>query len=380
MTQQHARRRRRPPARPAPRHPGALRRRSRQRRSPTASEPFRELLRLLAVHEAVEEELVHPYVKRRVEGAKEAVAERVEEEREVNKMLAALDALGPTNPGFEELFTRFRTALLAHADKEESTEFAGIRSATRPAERAAMAAAVRLASALAPDAPAPRQRVRRPRAARRNADGDDGPGAGPAPRAPCRAGQGATGRRRRPRCRRPAAALSSGAGRPPTTSRSGRGTTPRAASIRRAFRRVTTIPTTANSQTGYWTSQATRNASGVKPPSASRTAPIVARTSRLARNPPRLTMLWARPRFGVGLDVRAMSKPTTEPGPPAASTITSTTSSQRGAVPGRASTADHDGHVRGDDAQHQPGPAQRVPPGQEADHRADAGWRRPRTG
>ena len=117
--------------------------------------PFRELLRLLAVHEAVEEELVHPYVKRRVEGAREAVVERVEEEREVNKMLFALDALGPTNPGFEELFTRFRTALLAHADKEESSEFAGIRSATRPAERTAMAAAVRLASVLAPTHPHP---------------------------------------------------------------------------------------------------------------------------------------------------------------------------------------------------------------------------------
>jgi hemerythrin superfamily protein len=118
-------------------------------------QPFRSLVRLLAVHEAVEEELVHPYVKRRVEGAKDAVAERVEEEREVNKMLAALDALGPTNPGFEELFTRFRTALLAHADKEESSEFAGLRSATRPAERAAMGAALRLASSMAPTHPHP---------------------------------------------------------------------------------------------------------------------------------------------------------------------------------------------------------------------------------
>ena len=70
-------------------------------------------------------------------------------------MLVALDALGPTNPGFEDLFTRFRTALLAHADKEESSEFAGIRSATRPAERAAMAAAVRLASRSRPTHPHP---------------------------------------------------------------------------------------------------------------------------------------------------------------------------------------------------------------------------------
>jgi hemerythrin superfamily protein len=118
-------------------------------------QPFRSLLRLLAVHEAVEEELVHPYVKRRVEGAKAAVAERVEEEREVNRMLVALDALGPADPGFEELFARFRSGLFAHADKEESSEFAGLRSATRPAERAAMAAALRLASVMAPTHPHP---------------------------------------------------------------------------------------------------------------------------------------------------------------------------------------------------------------------------------
>ena len=36
---------------------------------------------------------------------------------------APLNATGPANPGFEDLFTRFRTALLAHADKEESSEF-----------------------------------------------------------------------------------------------------------------------------------------------------------------------------------------------------------------------------------------------------------------
>jgi hemerythrin superfamily protein len=118
-------------------------------------QPFRSLVRLLAVHEAVEEELVHPYVKRRVDGAKDAVAERVEEEREVNRMLAALDALGPANAGFDELFTRFRSALLTHADKEESSEFAGLRSATRPAERTAMGAALRLASSLAPTHPHP---------------------------------------------------------------------------------------------------------------------------------------------------------------------------------------------------------------------------------
>jgi hypothetical protein len=118
-------------------------------------EPFHALLRLLAVHEAVEEEIVHPYVKRRVEGSRPEVEHRIDEEREVKKMLAALDVLGPDGPGFDDLFARFRTAMLAHADKEESTEFAGLRAGTRPSERTAMAAAVRVASALAPTHPHP---------------------------------------------------------------------------------------------------------------------------------------------------------------------------------------------------------------------------------
>src|SRR3954454_25053768 len=64
---------------------------------------FRSLVGLLALHHAGEGGVVRPYVKRGVDGAQTAVAERVEEEREVNKMPAALDALGPANPSFEEL-------------------------------------------------------------------------------------------------------------------------------------------------------------------------------------------------------------------------------------------------------------------------------------
>ena len=50
-------------------------------------------------------------------------------------------------------------------------------------------------------------------------------------------------------------------------------------------------------------------------------------------------MLCATPRLALGLEVRAMSNPTTEPGPSAASTTTSTTSSHSGAGPDRPSTA-----------------------------------------
>jgi hypothetical protein len=104
-------------------------------------------------------------------------------------------------------------------------------------------------------------------------------------------------------------------------------------------RRLTSSPTTAKTHTGYCTSQATRKAPGVNPPIAVSTAPISVRTTTLAENPPRLTMLCATPRLDPGFEVRAMSMPTTEPGPPAARTTTSSTSSQRGAGPDWASTA-----------------------------------------
>jgi hemerythrin superfamily protein len=117
-------------------------------------EPFRSLVRLMAAHEAVEEEIVHPYVKRRV-GASAGVDTLLDEEREVKQMLVALDALGPSDAGFDALFDRFRTTLLAHASKEEKGEFAGLREKTGSTERAAMAAAVRVASTLAPTHPHP---------------------------------------------------------------------------------------------------------------------------------------------------------------------------------------------------------------------------------
>jgi hypothetical protein len=119
------------------------------------NEPFKQLLRLMAVHEAVEEEIVHPFVRRRLPDGNTMVAERLHEEHDAKRMLVALDALGPSSAGFTELFDRYRTALFAHIEQEEASEFAGLREKTRPAERSAMAAAVKVASVLAPTHPHP---------------------------------------------------------------------------------------------------------------------------------------------------------------------------------------------------------------------------------
>lgn len=118
-------------------------------------QPFDQLLRLMVVHEAVEEEIVHPYVRRRVTDSASMIDERLREENAAKKMLVALDALGPDNAAFPSVFAQFHTSVLEHAAKEEDKEFAGLRAGTRPAERKAMAAAVKVAAALAPTHPHP---------------------------------------------------------------------------------------------------------------------------------------------------------------------------------------------------------------------------------
>jgi predicted ester cyclase len=98
---------------------------------------------------------VHPYVRRRVQGSTHVVEDRLHEEHEGKQMLVELYSMGPTDVGFMPLFDQFRTAMLAHAEKEETSEFARLREHTRPAERRAMAVAAKVAAALAPTHPHP---------------------------------------------------------------------------------------------------------------------------------------------------------------------------------------------------------------------------------
>ncbi|OPG10181.1 hemerythrin domain-containing protein [Microbispora sp. GKU 823] len=118
-------------------------------------EPFRRLVRMLAVHETAEEEIVHPYTRLRVDGGTEVVADRLKEEREAKEMLRRLDEMGPEHPGFMPELDKLRMAVLTHARAEERYEFARLRAETTAAERRAMALGVRAAEAMAPTRPHP---------------------------------------------------------------------------------------------------------------------------------------------------------------------------------------------------------------------------------
>ncbi len=116
---------------------------------------FARLTRMLSVHETAEEEIVHPYARRKLDNGQGVVGDRLREENHAKRLLLDLDRNGVDHPRFWERLAELRTVVTMHARGEERYEFARLRACTSAAERRAMAAAVRAAETLAPVRPHP---------------------------------------------------------------------------------------------------------------------------------------------------------------------------------------------------------------------------------
>lgn len=114
---------------------------------------FHDLVRLLAVHEIAEEEVVHPEV--RSVGGDAVVDARVGEEHRAKQLLSTLYDMGPDADGFDILFTELKQDVLAHAGHEEREEFPLLRRARDEGELREMANAVRAADVSVPARPHP---------------------------------------------------------------------------------------------------------------------------------------------------------------------------------------------------------------------------------
>ncbi|CAL9613080.1 hypothetical protein SUDANB108_05698 [Streptomyces sp. enrichment culture] len=116
---------------------------------------FRRLVRLLAVHETAEEEVVHPFARRSLPGGEQVVEDRLAEERAAKETLAALDDMDTDDPQFLPRLRELRTDVQEHARAEERYEFTHIRRSTDTSGLASMAKAVKAAEAMAPTRPHP---------------------------------------------------------------------------------------------------------------------------------------------------------------------------------------------------------------------------------
>ncbi|MFD3549924.1 hemerythrin domain-containing protein [Streptomyces sp. NPDC058655] len=116
---------------------------------------FQRLVRLLAVHETAEEEVVHPYARGAFDGGDDVVQERLAEENAAKEMLTSLEGMDTGDPKFMPMLLSLRDAVLVHARAEERYEFAQLRRHSSPARLITMAKAVRAAEKMAPTHPHP---------------------------------------------------------------------------------------------------------------------------------------------------------------------------------------------------------------------------------
>ncbi len=117
------------------------------------AESFLELRRLLAVHETAEEEFVHPRARKTISDGDAVVSARLHEENEAKKMLADLEKIGVDDLDFTIQFAAFKSAVLAHAEREEREEFPALQAESDPEQLQRMARVVRAAESMAPTRP-----------------------------------------------------------------------------------------------------------------------------------------------------------------------------------------------------------------------------------
>lgn len=118
-------------------------------------EAFDDLVRLLAMHETAEEEVVHPLSRTIAADGDGVVDERLREERQAKEMLKELVDADVDSDGFETALLLLRNAVLTHARHEERYEFPQLRAKV-PADRLrGLAGVVRAAEATAPTRPHP---------------------------------------------------------------------------------------------------------------------------------------------------------------------------------------------------------------------------------
>jgi Hemerythrin HHE cation binding domain len=90
---------------------------------------FTELVRLIAIHETVEAQVIHPLARHTIDDGEAIIDARLAEEALIKVALGEIDALGSDDPAFGARLSGVRRVVLAHNAAEEADEFGPLRSA-----------------------------------------------------------------------------------------------------------------------------------------------------------------------------------------------------------------------------------------------------------
>jgi len=116
---------------------------------------LRTLRRHLSIHEAVEEQLVHPLVRRQLPDGHDLVVEVRAQEQEAMRLLAAIEESEPGGDELDELVRRLFEGVRHHVQTEETLVFPLLRQHLGSRERMRLGAMVERAERFAPTHPHP---------------------------------------------------------------------------------------------------------------------------------------------------------------------------------------------------------------------------------
>jgi iron-sulfur cluster repair protein YtfE (RIC family) len=111
------------------------------------------LRRLLSIHEAVEEQLVHPLVRRQLPDGHRLAVEVLAQEQDAEELLARIEDTPPGTDDRQELVRRLFEGVRRHVLTEETAVFPLLRLHLGPRERMRLGAMVERAERLAPTRP-----------------------------------------------------------------------------------------------------------------------------------------------------------------------------------------------------------------------------------
>lgn len=114
---------------------------------------FVDLRQLLAVHETAEEMVVHPRARKEIADGEQIVDARLTEEHAAKEQLSKLESMDVESKEFLTELTKFRDAVIDHADNEENEEFNKLQRKLDSDDLGRMAKAVQAAEAIAPTRP-----------------------------------------------------------------------------------------------------------------------------------------------------------------------------------------------------------------------------------
>ena len=105
------------------------------------------------MHETAEEMVVHPRARREIADGDAIVDARLHEEHAAKEQLSKLEGMDMGSKEFIDELTKFRDAVVEHAEHEENEEFSQAAAQLDAEELKRMAGAVQAAEAIAPTRP-----------------------------------------------------------------------------------------------------------------------------------------------------------------------------------------------------------------------------------